>query len=162
QVTDVDQLLDQLAGVVQLGGRLGDDVVGFLDGGQEHDLVGDLAVLDHAVRAFQEAVAVGAGVGGQRVDQTDVRTFRGLDRAHSRIRPPGPSGETRCLWVISESGLFWSMNWDSWLEPKNSFTAAATGLALIRSCGIRPSLSAMDRRSLTARSTRTRPTRNWF
>ncbi|MCY1351056.1 hypothetical protein D9M69_373100 [compost metagenome] len=64
--------------------------------------------------------------------------------------------------MISESGLFWSMNCDSWLEPKNSLIAAATGLALIRSCGIRPSLSAMDRRSLTARSTRTRPTRNWF
>ena len=54
------------------------------------------------------------------------------------------------------------MNCDSWLEPKNSFTAAATGLALMRSCGIKPSDSASDSRSFTARSTRTRPTRNWF
>ena len=32
------------------------------------------------------------------------------------------------------------MNCDSWLEPKNSLTAAATGLALIISWGIRPSV----------------------
>ncbi|MEO1439639.1 MAG: hypothetical protein AAFV33_04495, partial [Chloroflexota bacterium] len=35
---------------------------------------------------------------------------------------------------------------------ENSFTAAATGLALIRSCGVRPSASARLRRSRTARS----------
>jgi hypothetical protein len=54
------------------------------------------------------------------------------------------------------------MNCDSWLEPKNSFTAAATGFALIISCGIRPSDSASVSRSLTARSTRTSPTRKAF
>src|SRR5690554_275009 len=153
-------------------------MVRFFNGRQEDDLVGHLAIFDHPVRAFQEAILIGAGIGGQRVDQADVRTFRCFNRtdttkwigctsrtskpARSRVRPPGPSADTRRLWVISDSGLFWSMNWESWLEPKNSFTAAATGLALIRSCGIRPSLSAMDKRSLTARSTRTRPIRNWF
>jgi hypothetical protein len=45
----------------------------------------------------------------------------------------------RRLCVTSDSGLFWSMNCESCEEPKNSFTAAATGLALINSCGIRPS-----------------------
>ncbi len=54
------------------------------------------------------------------------------------------------------------MNCESCEEPKNSFTAAATGLALIISCGISGSDSAMVRRSLTARSTRTSPTRNAF
>ena len=68
----------------------------------------------------------------------------------------------RRLCVISESGLVWSMNCESWLEPKNSLIAAETGLALIRSCGIRFSLSACESRSRTARSTRTRPERNWF
>ena len=34
------------------------------------------------------------------------------------------------------------MNCDNWLEPKNSLIAADTGLALIRSCGIRLSDSA--------------------
>ena len=50
--------------------------------------------------------------------------------------------------VISDSGLVWSMNCDSWVEPKNSLIAAEIGLALIRSCGIRFSVSAWPRRSL--------------
>ncbi len=54
------------------------------------------------------------------------------------------------------------MNWLSWDEPKNSFTTADTGLALMRSWGIRFVMSEIDMRSLTARSMRVRPTRNWF
>ena len=54
------------------------------------------------------------------------------------------------------------MNCESCEEPKNSLTAAATGLALIISCGISGSDSAIVSRSLTARSTRTRPTRKAF
>jgi hypothetical protein len=54
------------------------------------------------------------------------------------------------------------MNWLSWLEPKNSRTAAAAGLALIRSCGMTVSMSTEDMRSLIARSMRSRPTRYWF
>ena len=64
--------------------------------------------------------------------------------------------------MISESGLVWSMNCESCEEPKNSRTAAATGLALIRSCGIAASISTELMRSRTARSMRSRPTRNWF
>jgi phosphoribosyl 1,2-cyclic phosphodiesterase len=45
------------------------------------------------------------------------------------------------LWVISDSGLVWSMNCDSCEEPKNSRTAAAAGFALIRSCGMTVSIS---------------------
>ena len=45
------------------------------------------------------------------------------------------------MWVISDSGFVWSMNCDSCDEPKNSRTAAATGLALIRSCGMTVSIS---------------------
>jgi hypothetical protein len=66
------------------------------------------------------------------------------------------------LWVISDSGFVWSMNCDSCDEPKNSRTAAAAGLALIRSCGITVSISTDDMRSLMARSMRSRPTRYWF
>ena len=64
--------------------------------------------------------------------------------------------------MISESGLVWSMNWLSCEEPKNSRTAAAAGLALIRSCGMTVSMSTLDMRSLIARSIRSRPTRYWF
>ena len=54
------------------------------------------------------------------------------------------------------------MNCDSCDEPKNSRTAAAAGLALIRSCGMTVSISTDDMRSLMARSMRSRPTRYWF
>ncbi len=64
--------------------------------------------------------------------------------------------------MISDSGLVWSMNWDSCEEPKNSRTAAAAGLALIRSCGMTVSISTELMRSLMARSMRSRPTRYWF
>src|SRR5690606_29097476 len=84
QVAYGNQLVDQFA-AVQLGAGLGNYVVGLFDGGEEYDLVGDFAILDHAVRAFQETVLVGAGVGGQRVDQADVRTFRRFDRAHAAV-----------------------------------------------------------------------------
>ncbi|MNN59614.1 hypothetical protein D3C81_1747420 [compost metagenome] len=64
--------------------------------------------------------------------------------------------------MISDSGLVWSMNCDSCDEPKNSRTAAAAGLALIRSCGMTVSISTELMRSLMARSMRSRPTRYWF
>ena len=35
--------------------------------------------------------------------------------ARSRDRPPGPSADSRRLWVRPASGLVWSMNCDSWL-----------------------------------------------
>ena len=64
--------------------------------------------------------------------------------------------------MTSESGLVWSMNCESCDEPKNSRTAAAAGLALIRSCGMTVSISTEDIRSRIARSMRSRPTRYWF
>src|SRR5690606_22067141 len=84
QVTHSNQFVNQLA-AFQLRAGLGDHMVGLFDRREEHDLVGDFAFLDHAVRALEEAVLVGARVGGQRVDQTDVRTFRRFDRAHATI-----------------------------------------------------------------------------
>jgi hypothetical protein len=108
---------------------------------------------DATVRRLEEAVLVGAGVQRQRIDQADVRAFRRLDRAHAAVvgrmhvahfeagalarQTARAEGRTRRLCVISDSGLVWSMNCDSWLEPKNSLIAALIGLALIRSCGIR-------------------------
>src|SRR5690606_8427269 len=83
-VTHSHQLFHQLA-ITHFGTGLGDDMVGFFDGGQEHDLVGDDGVLDAAVRAFQEAILVGPRIGRQGVDQADVRTFRRFDRAHATV-----------------------------------------------------------------------------
>ena len=77
-----------------------------------------------AVRGLDEAVRVDAAEGCQGADQTDVRAFRRLDRAHtavvgrcgrraprwparSRDRPPGPSAERRrlCVTPDGEVGL---------------------------------------------------------
>ena len=82
--------------------------------------------------------------------------------ALSRVRPPGPRAETLLLWVTSDKGLFWSINWDNWLEPKNSFIAAVTGFAFIRSDGPKPSVSATFNLSLTALSTLKSPTLTWL
>ena len=65
--------------------RLGDDVLLFLVGGEVHDLLGDLAVLDDAVRRLDEAELVDPGERGQGADQADVRAFRRLDRAHAAV-----------------------------------------------------------------------------
>ena len=67
------------------GVRLGDVVPLLLERRVELDLVGDAAVLDLAVRRLDEAELVDAGVGRQRRDETDVRTFRRLDRADAAV-----------------------------------------------------------------------------
>ena len=64
--------------------------------------------------------------------------------------------------MTDDSGFVWSMNWESWLDPKNSLITAETGLALIRSWGISVSISLRLIRSLMAVSMRTRPIRYWF
>ena len=77
-------VLERAVGVDRRVG-LGDDVVLFLVGGHVADLVGDLAVLDHAVRRLDEAVRVDAGERAERTDEADVRAFRRLDRAHAAV-----------------------------------------------------------------------------
>ncbi len=54
------------------------------------------------------------------------------------------------------------MNCDSWLPPKNSFMAATTGRMLMSVFGVAWSESVIVIRSLTTRSMRSRPMRNWF
>lgn len=71
--------------LAQRGVGLRDDVAVLLVGGQVVHLVGDLAVDDLAVRRLDEAERVDAAVRGERTDQTDVRAFGGLDRAHASV-----------------------------------------------------------------------------
>ena len=52
------------------------------------------------------------------------------------------------------SELVWSMNWLSWEEPKNSFSAATTGRMLMIVWGVMVSASSVVRRSRTTRSMR--------
>ena len=64
--------------------------------------------------------------------------------------------------VSPASGFVWSMNWLSWLEPKNSLMAATTGRMLMSVWGVIASTSWVVMRSRTTRSMRERPTRTWF
>ena len=80
-----DAIVDETAVVIDLGVGLGDDVTILLVRGQVDDLVGDLPVDDLTVRGLDEAEGVDAGEGGQRTNQTDVRTLRGLNWAHTTV-----------------------------------------------------------------------------
>ena len=64
---------------------LRDDVAVLFVGGQVLDLVGDHTVDYLAVRRLDEPERVDPRVHRQRADQTDVRTLRGLDRAHPAV-----------------------------------------------------------------------------
>ena len=76
-------LLHEVAVLVELLVGLGDDVVKIAVSGHVLDLVGHVAVDDLAVRGLDEAERVDAAEGCQGADQTDVRAFRRLDRAHT-------------------------------------------------------------------------------
>ena len=75
----------EAGGVVEFGVGLSDLEFFFLVRGHEFDLAGDLATHDLTVRSFDEAELVDTRVGGERVDEADVRTFRGLDRADTAV-----------------------------------------------------------------------------
>ena len=83
--TGRDQFIGQRTFIADGRIRLSDDVAAFFDGGQVVDLIGNLGAFDLAVRGFQEAVFIQAGIQSQRVDQTNVRTFRCLDRADAAV-----------------------------------------------------------------------------
>ena len=79
-------LVDELArlGVDRLR-RLRDRVLRLLGGVEVDDLVGDLRLLDDAVRRLDEAELGDRGVRGERADEADVRALRRLDRAHPAV-----------------------------------------------------------------------------
>ena len=70
---------------IERGVGLGDDILLLHVGGEIFDRIQDLAVADHAVRRLDEAEAVDLSVEAERRDETDVRTFRRLDRADSTV-----------------------------------------------------------------------------
>ena len=64
-----------------------DLILVFLIRGHINDFVCDSTVflVDLAIRCLNETVLVNSGIAGQRADQTDVRTFRSLNRADTGI-----------------------------------------------------------------------------
>ena len=79
------EVVGQHAVVVHHGVRLGDVVLRLFHGRQVDDVGRHLRVLHAAERRLDEAVLVHAGERRQRVDQTDIRTFRRLDRADAAV-----------------------------------------------------------------------------
>src|SRR5438270_3526574 len=65
--------------------RLCDEKIFFAIAGQIIDLVGDTALLDFAVRRFDESEFVDPRERAHRADETDVRTFRRLDRTDAAV-----------------------------------------------------------------------------
>ena len=80
-----DAVAEQLAVLVERLVGLRDQALLLLGRVQVDDLVGELAVLDHAVGRRDEAVLGDLGVARQRADQADVRALRRLDRAHPAV-----------------------------------------------------------------------------
>ncbi len=85
QVTNSNQLVNQDLLVVHCGRSLGNDVICFLNSREENNFVSYQSIFNHTVRALEEAVLVGARIGSQGVDQTNVRTFRRFNRAHAPV-----------------------------------------------------------------------------
>jgi len=69
------------------------------------------------------------------------------------------NAETRRLCVTSDSGLFWSNELRHLRGAEEFLYRGRHRLRVIISCGMIGSLSAIVRRSFTARSTRTKPMR---
>ena len=79
------QFVDDAIAAVDRRVGLGDCVLRLFHRGEVHDLVGQVLVDHLTIRAFDEAVLVDARIGGERVDQTDIRAFRRFNRADAAV-----------------------------------------------------------------------------
>ena len=84
-VADVDQVFDEPILCIQRRRCLSNHILRFINGRQVLNVVSHHTVNHLAVRRLQKAVFVGARVGRERIDQANVRAFRGLDRANPAI-----------------------------------------------------------------------------
>ena len=80
-----DSLTEELALCIDGRVGLGDVEVLIAVAGEILDLISDTAVHDLTVRGLDEAEVIDAGVGRERADESDVRTFRSLDRADATV-----------------------------------------------------------------------------
>ena len=93
-VTALYLLINEMAGLIKRFVRLSDLIVFLFIGRNILDLIGHNGILaavfadrmlNDAVRSFDKTIAVDTGVSCQRVDQTDVGTFRSLNGAHTSV-----------------------------------------------------------------------------
>src|SRR6185369_6408469 len=83
--TGADQVVDELLLVVEVRARLRDVLAFFFERAEPLHVRAHLSAADGAVGGLDEAVLVHASEAGERRDQTDVRTFRRLDRADTAV-----------------------------------------------------------------------------
>ena len=84
-VTALYVLRDDLSVLVKIGICLSDHILTFIDSGQICELFLSYAVTHIAIRSLEEAVIIATGKHRQGVNQADVRTFRGLNRAQATV-----------------------------------------------------------------------------
>ena len=87
-LTALDRFTDERTVIVQRRIALSDNLVFLLFRCQENDILVvhiHLGILHTAVRGHDEAEVVDLGIHTKRRDQSDVRTFRRLDRAQTAI-----------------------------------------------------------------------------
>src|ERR1700731_3422441 len=74
-----------MAAPVDRGIGLCDEIIFFAVAGQVFDVVGDAPIMHLAVGSFDKAKLVDAGEGRHRANETDVWSFRRLDRANAAV-----------------------------------------------------------------------------
>ena len=84
-ITAADELVAQVALVIDGSVSLSNNVVAFIDCREVGDFVGYVTVDHFSVRCLKETVVVQTRIKSQRVNQTDVRTFRRFNRADTTV-----------------------------------------------------------------------------
>ena len=84
-LTADDQVFGEAAARIDLRVGLRHRMAAFFHRGEIDHLIGDAAVLDLAIRRLDEAVFVHPRISGERIDQSDIRTFRRFDRTDTAI-----------------------------------------------------------------------------
>ena len=86
-VTGSDALIDEPLVLVQGLVSLSDDQLILLISSEVAHIISDAMVflINTAIRSLHETELVHTGIGSQGADQTDVRSFRGLNRAHTAV-----------------------------------------------------------------------------
>src|SRR5699024_8604491 len=82
---NLNAVINDVALGVLLNFSLTNGVTVFFISGEVVNLIGDATIFYLAVRGFNEAESINASVGSQRTDQTNVRAFGSLNRAHAAV-----------------------------------------------------------------------------
>ena len=80
-----NQVITERAVFIEGSIRLGNDIFGFFNSGKVFRFHCHLAINHLAIRRFKKTIFIGLGINGERINQTDVRTFRRFNRTKTAI-----------------------------------------------------------------------------